>query len=588
MKKTLLLSLLLTGPAAASFAQVRWSEDSIPFSQVEWNNYSTTYLGDVRDTTPLLITAIPYNGIYDLVDGGSGNTPLDLSFTGSSFRFRSELSDNVDKLTAYDSSEVYFLAPGIFPGNAAQYEFRVLLNATTVIKPWSDIRQFTEGDFTINSFKKGFAFLGGYTAPWDNYLLVSVRKKGTDKAISTTVVYWQQVKPRLLDIFTPNELSEFLQHLRNSYDLSMSKSEIQKWQQRYPPDQIDKHTSLPRKLILQPNEDNLIFFLAAKIYKKEALEYSLVKDGDIVIDWKANDFDNNFIWLKRLTPGNYELQMRFAKQRHNVSTYPFEIKPAWHQTAFFRTLAACLLVFLLGIIFLLFRLRLSRQLLAAEQLRKEKTAAELISIRSQLNPHFVFNALNSIQGLINKRDFANANLYLTEFSSLLRESLKNNEKEFVPLSIELKILETYIRLEQLRFNFHYTISVTPDLNTDTIEMPSLFLQPLVENAIKHGISVLQEKGEIDISFSSSGKDLLVKIGDNGKGFDTTLPTAGFGLKLTKERIALLRQSLKDQPVSLSIDSGASTEAIDEPANGLAKEPSIRNGTSIYIKFENWL
>jgi LytS/YehU family sensor histidine kinase len=187
-----------------------------------------------------------------------------------------------------------------------------------------------------------------------------------------------------------------------------------------------------------------------------------------------------------------------------------------------------------------------------------------------LNPHFIFNALNSIQGLINKNELTSANLYLTEFSSLLRESLKNNDKELIPLNIELKTLETYIKLEQLRFYFNYSFQIDPNINTNTIDVPALLLQPLIENAIKHGISSLDKNGFISISIHQKEKNLVIEISDNGKGFVSSNKTNGFGLKLTNERIQLLNQSYKEQPIKMLIDSDAS------------------KGTVIHLVFENWL
>lgn len=141
------------------FAQIRWSEDSVSSGNLEWDNYSTSYLGDIDDRFPFLVTAIPYKGMYS--NFNEINTSLDLSFKGSLYRFRLDLSDYYSrKFYTFDSSKVYFLAQNFYKSNAKDYEFRVVLNATTVIKPWSDITQFS--DFRLNKFKKGCDFLGGY------------------------------------------------------------------------------------------------------------------------------------------------------------------------------------------------------------------------------------------------------------------------------------------------------------------------------------------------------------------------------------------------------------------------------------------
>ena len=283
--------------------------------------------------------------------------------------------------------------------------------------------------------------------------------------------------------------------------------------------------------------------------------------------WKPNDFDNNFIWLKNLQPGGYELQMRFRSQRHNVTVYPFYIKQEWYQTAAFKTAMAGLMALVLLLLFWLWR---QRQKTADEKSRKEKLNLELKALRSQLNPHFIFNALNSIQGLMNKNELDAANHYLTEFSSLLRDSLKNKDAEFVPLEKELKILETYIKLEQLRFGFKYTITVSEYLAINDIEIPSLLIQPLVENAIKHGAGPKSENGLLQIKFSGDGKNLLIDIADNGNGFEAEEANNGFGLKLVKERIQLLNDSFNDQQIQLSFNGHK------------------RVSTVVHLVFTNWL
>lgn len=355
--------------------------------------------------------------------------------------------------------------------------------------------------------------------------------------------------------------------MKKPYDFSVSKEELNKWKLLYKPGELDSANGLPKKLLLNATEDNIIFYLEGNIYKKEALEYQLVKNGKVNSNWKPNDFDNNFIWLKNLTPGDYELQMRFRSQRHNVTSYPFFIKPQWYQTIAFKT---GVFLFIGLIAFLLFRLRKQQQKTAFEKNRKEKLHLELKALRSQLNPHFVFNALGSIQGLMNKNEPDAANHYLTEFSSLLRESLKNKDAEYVPLQKELKILDTYIKLEQLRFRFKYTVTVAEDAALNDVEIPSLLIQPLVENAIKHGAGPKYENGLLQIKFSTSNRNLLIDIADNGNGFDTTEINNGFGLKLVKERIQLLNDSFNGQQIQLSFNS------------------QDKVSTVVHLIFKNWL
>jgi two-component system LytT family sensor kinase len=277
------------------------------------------------------------------------------------------------------------------------------------------------------------------------------------------------------------------------------------------------------------------------------MEYRLLHESKKESNWTKT---GHWLTVTNLIRGNhYRLQVRYQAHAAWMQEYTFYIEPKWYQTTQTKIIFASVLVaaaLLTGLLTYKRRLNKSRR-------RREQLSLEIKSIRAQLNPHFIFNALASIQGLINKNDIPAANHYLTEFSTLLRESLHNHEKEMVPLVTEISLLQTYLKLEQLRFNFNYEINTDPAININATEIPNLILQPLVENAVKHGVSTLAEKGLIKIDFIKQEHDLLVSITDNGKKFDETKLADGFGLKLTRNRIALLNETLRDQPVKLTIE-----------------------------------
>ena len=566
----LLLFSLLTvfGPWAG--AQIAWRDTSLSFSELEWNNYSTSFLGEGSDSLPLLVTAIPYNGIYEMSDDESDRTALDMTFSGSGYRFRSNLEAGQNVLYTYDSSAVYFLAPGIFRSNAARYEFRVSEADGTVVRPWGAIEAFADDDFQLNQFREGFAFLGGFSSVWGHCLVAELREKGRQHILSGATVCWQETRPALLSVLTMDELNERLLRLKKPFDLSFDANEQQKWAKSYPPEELDSITGLPKHLVLPPGEDELLFFLRANIYRKEALEYRLLKNGRTSGPWRPNDVDNNFIWLRGLAPGDYVLEMRYAKQRHNVTAYPFSIAAAWYQSWLFKMLAAALTIVFFASLVLLYQLRRQRQKTAAEQAKQERLALGLKSIYAQLNPHFIFNALSSIQGLVNKNDIAGANRYLSAFGNLVRNSLTGSEKTFIPLEQEIGTLDTYLSLEQLRFGFSYSIRLAENFPVTVVEIPSLLLQPLVENAVKHGVAAMQEKGEVRVTFHTRQQDMIVQIADNGQGFLPEKQVGGYGLKLTADRIHLLNELSAGRFITLTIRS-----APDE-------------GATIELLFKNWL
>jgi hypothetical protein len=189
-----------------------------------------------------------------------------------------------------------------------------------------------------------------------------------------------------------------------------------------------------------------------------------------------------------------------------------------------------------------------------ETRQKEIAQLQLSSIRSQLNPHFLFNALAGIQNLMNKNEIDNANKYLSKFARLTRNVL--DDKELISLAQEKTLLDDYLQMEQLRFGFKYEINHSENLDLDNTEIPSMLLQPFVENAVKHGISQKGTDGKIIITLIKQSKDLVLTVSDNGYGFDTEKKSNGLGLPLSENRIALLNSIYKENRFTLVIQSTA--------------------------------
>lgn len=217
-----------------------------------------------------------------------------------------------------------------------------------------------------------------------------------------------------------------------------------------------------------------------------------------------------------------------------------------------------IVAFIIGLAFLIilyFTKKSNRKKLAEEEQQKNTAKLQLGSIRSQLNPHFLFNALSGIQNLMNKNETDNANKYLSKFARLTRNVL--DDKELISLSQEKALLDDYLQMEQLRFGFKYEINLSENLDLDNIEIPSMLLQPFVENAVKHGISQKASDGKIIITFIKQANDLVLTVTDNGNGFDTGKKSNGLGLQLSESRIALLNSIYKDNRFTLAIDSTTS-------------------------------
>jgi two-component sensor histidine kinase len=205
-----------------------------------------------------------------------------------------------------------------------------------------------------------------------------------------------------------------------------------------------------------------------------------------------------------------------------------------------------LLTALIG--FWIYRIRIAR-IRQQEAVRRRIKELEIKAIRSQMNPHFIFNALNSIQSLINGNQFKESNIYLSKFAVLLRGVLNNSEKSRVSLSDELESVRLYCELEQLRFEFKFEILIDPQVNSDLIEIPGMIIQPLAENAIVHGLSAKGAEGILMIRVDRKNDHLCVCVSDNGVGLSPqvadTLSQKGFGLKLVEERINILNLDGKE-------------------------------------------
>lgn len=183
----------------------------------------------------------------------------------------------------------------------------------------------------------------------------------------------------------------------------------------------------------------------------------------------------------------------------------------------------------------------------------------------------MFNAINSIQNLIQKNELEATNYYLSKFSSLTRASLENAEKQMNVLSQEIQLLDDYLKMEQLRFGMHYQIKNELTVHSDLVEIPTFLLQPLVENAVKHGIATRGLEGLIVVSFEQQEQSLLLSVADNGMGFTESSPPSksGYGLRLTRERLLLLGQLYPENDFRMQISS--------QPGN-----------TKITISISNWI
>ncbi|WP_431110361.1 histidine kinase [Winogradskyella poriferorum] len=204
-----------------------------------------------------------------------------------------------------------------------------------------------------------------------------------------------------------------------------------------------------------------------------------------------------------------------------------------------------------------------------KQQRLANNLLALKSLRSQMNPHFIFNALNSVNSFIATNDERTANKYLSDFSQLMRAVLENSEEDFIPLKKEIELLQLYTKLEHFRFQdkFDYSIDVDDTINVDEFQIPPMLLQPYIENAVWHGLRYKKEKGHLNISIKPKSKDeITITISDDGIGrtrskqmkTENQKKQNSKGMNNIKKRVAILNEMYKDK-VDVTIEDYQQSE-----------------------------
>ena len=310
----------------------------------------------------------------------------------------------------------------------------------------------------------------------------------------------------------------------------------------------------------------------------------------------------------RLAPGDYKLVIQ-ASNASNLFNGPekvllIDISPAFWNTWWFRTVAIiCVLWIFYGIIRWRIKQRFRLQLERSEketqlaemrrktaELKQQATDLEMQALRAQMNPHFIFNSLNSINRFILQNNKAQASEYLTKFSKLVRMILQNSQVSLISLESEIEALRLYLEMEALRFDYHfaYKISVPTDLDISVLKVPPLIIQPYVENAIWHGLMHKEEKGQLDIEVSQENDYLFFKITDDGIGRKRAAELASksatkhksMGLRITADRIAMIQSSNGiESPVT--INDLVNTDGTAAGTEVIIKMPVIYDQSNSY-------
>ena len=290
---------------------------------------------------------------------------------------------------------------------------------------------------------------------------------------------------------------------------------------------------------------------------------SLKSAGEITYQHRLIGLDTGWIAGRQntleylsLPPGNFTFEV-FATNKFgvksNLLSVPFRINRPFIETAWVQVPVTLLVI--TGIwLFMLYRLKKEKKA-SEEKTRINNRVMELeqMALRSQMNPHFIFNSLNSIQQYVIDKDISGANKYITSFSRLIRQTLDNSSREKISIKDELSYLSTYLELEKTRMEnmFNYSIEYSAALAENDIFIPPMLLQPYIENSIRHGVRYRNDNaGKINITIGVDGVNLMCTITDNGIGRKQSQLYKGSriieyqsrGMSLTEERIKLINAS----------------------------------------------
>ncbi len=329
---------------------------------------------------------------------------------------------------------------------------------------------------------------------------------------------------------------------------------------------VNKKTlkTIPKELQLNYDQNSVSFTFDVLTYKNEnrpTLKYRFTNKDSIWTESSENNinFDN-------LPPDTYNLSVYALNSDGVASTKAISVKfiiqkPYWKEYWFW---AIC--VFLSGILLLLFIKKIIANISAKEAEKTRINAliaqSQLSALQAQMNPHFIFNAISSIQNYILKNDEKAAYNYLAKFGKLIRMVLNNSREGTLPLFQELETLQLYVELEQLRFkhSFNFILDIDKNVDTYTIYLPTMLIQPYVENAIWHGLMNLDDtkQGILSVKITLHSQLLRIIIEDNGIGRESANAFKKgnlhhpVGMQLTEQRLRVIHSLREHEGITIEI------------------------------------
>jgi len=328
----------------------------------------------------------------------------------------------------------------------------------------------------------------------------------------------------------------------------------------------DQDTCLLEQYELPYNKNHIEFsFVGINYQRNMPLEYYYKMQG-LENHWrKTNDLS---ILYSSLAPGKYKFMVKTLNNYGLESKSPIAIsvqinKPYYKQWWFVVSIVLIVLLVILGIFYLFFKTKL-REANKRNQIEKELNRSRQQALSAQMNPHFIYNSLNSVQNYILKNEPLKSSEYLSKLGDLMRRILDNSQHSSITLQEELEALRKYVEMEQIRFHqdFDFTVIIDSDINPKKIKVPPLIIQPYVENAIHHGLRLKEGDKKLKVHIFQQEREIHIHVEDNGIGREragklrsqAAKKHKSHGLNITNKRLLLFEEAYNNNLIINTFDA----------------------------------
>ncbi|MEJ7558676.1 MAG: histidine kinase [Pedobacter sp.] len=433
-----------------------------------------------------------------------------------------------------------------------QLEFEIRQN-NSVIRNWERIRTLKEiQDYTIFGIGSDDP---STIAPWEQTFHAGSFELKVDDLLSITVrtIETKEII-RKIAIFRPvDKASDFIY-----YQIPLTNDDLGHSLQNILNLNIDTFKAFKgdssTTFIKEYNSLGILRF--TNLQENEVLEYSF---GNNPLEWKSIKTRDPRTGIFLVLPSTMKdgkrqrIFLRYQSQPETIHSIEVQVnkrpfKFPWFQLSFISIIILAIIVIGFNI-----RERRNKKKLAALTKKNIETETYLALLSGQLNPHFLFNTLNAIQGTIGSNNPDISNAYIGSVAKFMRDVMDSGRKEFISLKEELKMEEDYLQLEQQRLAFQYTITISPDLDPDLIDIPPLLLQPILENSIRHGFGSNHHASMIKITVNRLDNALVIRAIDNGDSvWYSSEVSEGHGLSLTRKRLSIYNEKLQNMLIFLDV------------------------------------